>query len=348
MDRDQISGFSSDDFSSDDFSTDGFPSDDFSSDDFPSDDFSSCPNISATLLLLFPAPTNTKNTGAGNGNVVYGLLRHILAGFFSLSSYGPEFPCQVWMYKLYVGLLAFFCTNSTDICSINGLEVGQSMVIARAMSIGIVVQIGTPLILNTSKHMLSPSTLHNLCLLFRMYPSSVLVRNAYGYFAGMTMAVAGILSHFRAEAKKAVRNARSKKTRDIGKIKERWRSYFDTLFNGHQEQDIGNLNIPSRPDEKAYDKVPREVLWWAIAKKGVSRKYIDIIKDMYEGASTSMNMMENRLRWFGHVRRRPVDAPVRRLESWGTSNIVKGRGRPKKTWIKLIENDMRIRVVDES
>ncbi|KAL6561821.1 hypothetical protein OROMI_017422 [Orobanche minor] len=38
----------------------------------------------------------------------------------------------------------------------------------------------------------------------------------------------------------------------------------------------------------AYDKIPREVLWWALAKKGVSRKYIDIIKDMYEGASTSV------------------------------------------------------------
>ncbi|KAL6568984.1 hypothetical protein OROGR_000709 [Orobanche gracilis] len=212
----------------------------------------------------------------------------------------------------------------------------------------------------------------------------------------------------RTEAKKAVRNARSKvnkelyarldtkegekdiyklarmrekKTRDIGivkcvkdndqrilvqdkEIKERWRSYFDTLFNDHQEQDIENLNIPSSmvnrefkrriqkgevamtlkkmgskkaegPDgipievwkclgergiewltmlfnkiwrsnkmpsawrtsiliplyknkEKTYDKVLREVLWWALAKKGVSRKYIDIIKDMYEGVSTSV------------------------------------------------------------
>ena len=31
-------------------------------------------------------------------------------------------------------------------------------------------------------------------------------------------------------------------------------------------------------------------------------------------ASIEKKMRENRLRWFGHVRRRPIDAPVRRVE----------------------------------
>ena len=35
--------------------------------------------------------------------------------------------------------------------------------------------------------------------------------------------------------------------------------------------------------EKAYGRVPREVLWWTLIKKGVSIKYFDIIKDIYDG-----------------------------------------------------------------
>ena len=40
--------------------------------------------------------------------------------------------------------------------------------------------------------------------------------------------------------------------------------------------------------EKAYDKVSREVLWWTLMKKRVPIKYIDIIKDMYDGVVTNV------------------------------------------------------------
>ena len=40
--------------------------------------------------------------------------------------------------------------------------------------------------------------------------------------------------------------------------------------------------------EKTYDRVPRDVLWWALNKKSVAFKYVSIIKDMYEGVVTNV------------------------------------------------------------
>ena len=38
--------------------------------------------------------------------------------------------------------------------------------------------------------------------------------------------------------------------------------------------------------EKEYDKVPRNVMWWALEKHEVPTKYITLIKDMYKNTMT--------------------------------------------------------------
>jgi hypothetical protein len=40
--------------------------------------------------------------------------------------------------------------------------------------------------------------------------------------------------------------------------------------------------------KKAYDKVPRNVMWWALQKHNVSSKYIAFIKDMYDNVVTNV------------------------------------------------------------
>jgi hypothetical protein len=40
--------------------------------------------------------------------------------------------------------------------------------------------------------------------------------------------------------------------------------------------------------EKTYEKVHRNVMWWALQKHRVSTKYITLIKDMYDNVVTSV------------------------------------------------------------
>lgn len=42
--------------------------------------------------------------------------------------------------------------------------------------------------------------------------------------------------------------------------------------------------------EKAFDRVPREVLWWALRHVGVEEWIVNIIKAMYDGATTSIKL----------------------------------------------------------
>ena len=68
----------------------------------------------------------------------------------------------------------------------------------------------------------------------------------------------------------------------------------------------------------------------------------EAIRDRVGVASVEDKMRESRLRWFGHVKRRSIDAPVRRCERLAMESLRRGRGRPKKYWGEVIRQDMAL------
>lgn len=64
--------------------------------------------------------------------------------------------------------------------------------------------------------------------------------------------------------------------------------------------------------------------------------------DKYERlkiAPLEAKMSENHLRWFGHLQSRPLSAPVTKCDDINIDQG-RGRGRPKPTWIFIIQKDM--------
>ena len=76
------------------------------------------------------------------------------------------------------------------------------------------------------------------------------------------------------------------------------------------------------------------MLRWMCGKTRMDKIRNEDIRSLVGVASIENKMRENRLRWFGHIGHRTMDAPVRRMEK-----VKKLRGRPKMTWM---EKDLKL------
>ncbi|KAK5954996.1 tunicamycin resistance protein [Knufia fluminis] len=122
-------------------------------------------------------------------------------------------------YYAYMSALSIFAPNSINIfAGINGIEVGQSLVIAGLLvfnsSLYLVPFPGNPVLTNdanSTTYIAHPATDSHLLALYILlpfiavslalyihnrYPARVFVGDTYCYVAGMTFAVVAILSHF--------------------------------------------------------------------------------------------------------------------------------------------------------
>jgi len=72
------------------------------------------------------------------------------------------------------------------------------------------------------------------------------------------------------------------------------------------------------------------MLRWMSGKIRHDRIRNDTIRERVGVAPIVEKLVENRLRWFGHVERRPVDAVIRRVDQMEESQVKRGRGRPRK------------------
>ena len=96
----------------------------------------------------------------------------------------------------------------------------------------------------------------------------------------------------------------------------------------------------SKKHEQSLGVAEMRMLRWMCGKTRKDRVRNEDIRSQVGVAPIEGKMREHRLRWFGHICRRPSDAPVRRTEHMRLC-FKRKRGRPRKTWKEVIKKDMQ-------
>ena len=83
------------------------------------------------------------------------------------------------------------------------------------------------------------------------------------------------------------------------------------------------------------------MLRWMCGHTRKDRIRNEVIRDRLGVAPIDEKLVQHRLRWFGHIQRRPPEAPVNSGTLKSMEETRRGRGRPKLTWAEAIKRDLR-------
>jgi hypothetical protein len=87
--------------------------------------------------------------------------------------------------------------------------------------------------------------------------------------------------------------------------------------------------------------VKMQMLHWICDHTRIDRIKNDDIRDKLGVAQIQEKLVQHRLRWFGHIQRRPPETPVRSGILSRPENIKRIRDRPRLTWKEAIKRYLK-------
>jgi len=87
--------------------------------------------------------------------------------------------------------------------------------------------------------------------------------------------------------------------------------------------------------------VEMRMIHWICGHMRLDKIKNEVIRGKIEVKSIEDKIRETRLRWFGHIRRRSMDAPVRKCEKLDRPDYRSSRDRPRKSWSEVIRHDLK-------
>jgi hypothetical protein len=83
------------------------------------------------------------------------------------------------------------------------------------------------------------------------------------------------------------------------------------------------------------------MLQWICGHTRRDRIRNDDIRERLGVAPIEEKLVQHRLRWFGHIQRKPTEAPIRNGVMRQIGNEKRGIGRPNFTWEEFVKRDLK-------